>query len=134
MYKSILDAIVDMAKEQATMKVVVGSNPPKESIAITGFASADATLRDKDTLQTYDITINGKSGDQEQVLADLSKIHKSLTLRRDFPHSELWQIYSIETTASPRLLGVEEAERTRYLYGSSIVVKFYALGLKGEQA
>lgn len=132
MYKSILDAIVDMVKQNTDFQVVVGGNPPKESIAVTGFASNNTTNLDKDTLQSYDITINGKSGEQEQLFADLSEIHRKLTLRKDFPHGNTWQIYSIDTASSPRLLGLEQAERTRYIYGSSITVKFYALGMKGE--
>ena len=133
MYKNIIDAIVDMAQNLTTFPVVIGSNPTKESIAVTGFATPEIENLDKDTLQSYDVTINGKSGDQEHIFTDLSRVHKKLSLRRDFPHDENWQIYSIETTASPRLIGQEEAERTRYLYGSSLVVKFYALGLKGEK-
>lgn len=132
MYKSILDAIVNMVKQNTDFQVVVGGNPPKESIAVTGFASNNTTNLDKDTLQSYDITINGKSGEQEQLFADLSEIHRKLTLRKDFPHGNTWQIYSIDTASSPRLLGLEQAERTRYIYGSSITVKFYALGMKGE--
>lgn len=132
MYKEILDSIVEMVKQNTDFQVVVGGNPPKESIAITGFSTDDIVNLDRDTLQTYDITINGKSGDQEQLFNDLSEIHRKLTLRKSFPHGETWQIYSIDTASSPRLLGLEQAERTRYLYGSSITVKFYALGMKGE--
>lgn len=133
MYKEILDAIVKMVKLNTTYPVVVGSNPTKESIAITGFTTADTTYLDRDTSQTYDITLNGKSGDQALLLQELTKIHRALTLRKSFPHSEKWQISSIDTTASPRLIGIEDAERTRYLYGSSLTVKFYALGMKGEE-
>lgn len=133
MYKEILDAIVEMVKLNTAYPVVVGSNPTKESIAITGFTTADVTYLDRDTSQTYDITVNGKSGDQALLLQELSKIHRKLTLRKSFPHSEKWQIISIDTTASPRLIGIEDAERTRYLYGSSLTVKFYALGMKGEE-
>ena len=132
MYKEILDSIVAMVKLNTSMKVVVGGNPTPESIAVTGFSTPTTTYLDRDTSQTYDVTINGKSGDQEALLAELSRIHRSLTLRKDFPHSDKWQIASIDTTASPRLIGVEEAERTRYIYGSSVSVKFYALGMKGE--
>ena len=132
MYKSILDAIVDMVQQNTDFQVVVGSNPPKESIAVTGFSTDDTVNLDRDTLQTYDVTINGKSGDQEKLLRDLSEIHRKLTLRKSFPHGETWQIYTIDTASSPRLIGLEQAERTRYLYGSSITVKFYALGMKGE--
>lgn len=134
MYKSILDAIAEMVQGQTSYPVIVGSNPTKESIAVTGFATPETENLDMDTLQSYDVTINGKSGDQEHIFADLSRVHKKLALRRDFPHDENWQIYSIETTASPRLIGQEEAERTRYIYGSSLKVKFYALGLRGEKA
>ena len=132
MYKEILDSIAEMVKQNTDFQVVVGGNPPKESIAITGFSTDDTVNLDRDTLQTYDITINGKSGEQEQLFNDLSEIHRKLTLRKSFPHGETWQIYSIDTASSPRLLGLEQAERTRYLYGSSITVKFYALGMKGE--
>lgn len=132
MYKEILDDIVKMIRCQTTFPVVVGSNPTKESIAVTGFTTADITNLDRDTLQTYDITINGKSGDQALMLSELSKIHRALTVRKDFPHARDWQVYTIDTSASPRLIGIEEAERNRYIYGSSVTVKFYALGMKGE--
>lgn len=132
MYQEILDAIVKMVKVNTAYPVVVGSNPTKESIAITGFSTPKAINLDRDSLQTYDITINGKSGDQYALLDELSRLHRILTLRKDFPHANNWQIFSIDTTASPRLIGVEEAERTRYIYGSSVVVKFYALGMKGD--
>ena len=132
MYKEILDAIVKMVKMNTSLTVVVGGNPTKESIAVTGFSSADVTYLDRDTSQTYDITINGKSGDQALLFEELSAIHRALTLRKSFPHERDWQIISIDTTASPRLIGIEDAERTRYIYGSSITVKFYALGMKGE--
>ena len=131
MYKSILDAIVEMVKNCTELTVVVGGNPTKESIAVTGFSTADVTNMDRDTLQTYDVTINGKSGDQQFLFSELSKIHKRLTLRKDFPNSDSWQVFAIDTASSPRLLGVEESETTRYIYGSSVTVKFYALGMKG---
>lgn len=101
MYKEILDAIVKMVKMNTSLTVVVGGNPTKESIAVTGFSTADVTYLDRDTSQTYDITINGKSGDQALLLEELTAIHKALTLRKSFPHSRDWQIKSIDTTASP---------------------------------
>lgn len=132
MYQDILDAIVQMVQDNTSFPVVIGSNPTKESIAVTGFSTADVTCLDRDTMQTYGITVNGKSGDQEKLLSELSIIHRKLTLRKDFPHATNWQIYSIDTVASPRLIGVEDAERTKYIYGSSMTVKFYALGMKGD--
>lgn len=132
MYKAILDEVVKLIKLKTAYTVVVGTNPTKESIAVTGSTTNNTVCLDRDTLQTYDVTINGKSGDQEALLEELTKIHKFLTLRKDFPHARDWQVISIDTSASPRLIGVEDAERQRYIYGSAVTVKFYALGMKGE--
>lgn len=132
MYKEILDAIVNMIKANTDLSVVVGGNPTKESIAVSGFATPDVVYMDRDTEQTYDITVNGKSADQALLFDEMSHIHRVLTLSKIFPSSQKWQITSIDTSASPRLIGIEDAERTRYLYGSSLTVKFYALGMKGE--
>jgi hypothetical protein len=51
----------------------------------------------------------------------------ALTRRKDFPHSDTWQIYAIETTASPRLIGREQ--NSQWLYGSSLLIKFNVKGI-----
>ena len=132
MYDEIIDALLKMVQLYTTYQVVLGSNPTKESIAITGFGAPIQTYKDKDTNQVLNITINGKSASQNKLLKDLTKIHRAITMRADFPQGENWHIYSIETTASPRLVAVEEAEKNKWIYGSSLLVKFYQLGLKGD--
>lgn len=132
MYDEIINALLDMVQMFTSYTVVLGSNPTKESIALGGYGAPRSIFRDKDTDQVLNITINGKSAQQELLLQELTKIHNNLFLRKDYPQGDKWHIYSIETTASPRLIAIEEADRSKWLYGSSIAVKFYQKGLKGE--
>lgn len=132
MYDEVIDAILQMVKLYTTFTVVLGSNPTKESIAITGFGTPTTVYKDKDTNQELVLTVNGKSASQEKLLKELTEIHRKLFLRSDYPQGNNWHIYSIETVASPRLVAVEQNNKNQWLYGSSIKVKFYQLGLKGE--
>ena len=132
MYDEVIDAIIKMVKLYTTYTVVLGSNPPKESIAITGFGNPTTIYRDKDTNQELVLTVNAKSADQQKLLTELTNLHRKLMIRKDYPQGQNWHIYSIETVASPRLVAIEEADRSKWIYGSSIKVKFYQLGLKGE--
>lgn len=132
MYDEVIDAILQMVKLYTSYTVVLGSNPTKESIAITGFGNPTTIYRDKDTNQELVLTVNAKSADQQKLLTELTNLHRKLMIRKDYPQGQNWHIYSIETVASPRLVAIEEAERSKWIYGSSIKVKFYQLGLKGE--
>ncbi len=128
----VIDALLDMVKGLTTYLVVLGSNPTKESIALGGYGAPRRIYKDKDTDYVLNITLNGKSASQENITQELSKIHRKLMLRADYPQGDNWHIYSIETIASPRLIAIEESERAKWIYGSSIAVKFYHKGLKGE--
>lgn len=131
MIDEILDALMDMVQRFTEYQVVLGSNPTKESIALVGYGDPDRIFRDKDTDWVLNVTINGKSADQEHLLRSLRQIHTQLFKRKDYPQGDNWHIYSIETTASPRLIANEEADRNKWLYGSSVKVKFYEQGMKG---
>ena len=128
----VKDAILDTIQGLTTFQVVLGSNPTKESIALGGYGAPRRIYKDKDTDYVLNLTINGKSASQQKIEQELSKIHRKLMLRADYPQGDNWHIYSIETIASPRLIAVEESDRAKWIYGSSIAVKFYHRGLKGE--
>lgn len=128
----VKDALLDMVQSFTRFKVVLGSNPTKESIALGGYGAPRHTFKDKDTDYVLNITINGKSASQELLEQELDAIHRKLTLRADYPQGNNWHIYSIETIATPRLIAVEDNDRAKWIYGSSVAVKFYHKGLKGE--
>lgn len=129
MYDEILRAVIDMAMlTNPYAQVVIGSTPPLNGIAMTGEGGPDSVHLDIGAEQTMNIVCNGKNVDQRAVIRALDKIHRFLTFRKDYPRGDDWQIYSITTIASPRLLGVEQ--NSQWLYGSSLLVKFYQKGLK----
>lgn len=126
MYNEVLQAVIDMAQAAAGAKVVLGSLPPDNGLAMTGNASAYPIFLDIGSNEQMNVVCNGKNTQQQAVISQLEAIHASLTRRKDFPSTDSWQIYAIETTASPRLIGREQ--NSQWLYGSSLLVKFNVKG------
>ena len=56
----------------------------------------------------------------------MEAVHRALTTAHVLPHTDHWQVYAIETTSAPQLIGREE--NLNWIYGSSFRVKFYAKG------
>lgn len=127
MYNEIVQAIIDMAESAAGVPIVLGSLPPDDGIAMTGNASSNPIFLDIGSNESMNVLCNGKNTSQIAVINQLEAIHNSLTRRKDFPHTNTWQIYAIETTASPRLIGREK--NSQWLYGSSLLVKFNVKGI-----
>lgn len=129
MYDEILQAVIRMAELATGKNIVTGSNPPANSIAMTGSAAPQSIFLDIGSNERMSILCNAKDESQETVIREMDAIHAFLTRRKDYPTGTLWQIYSIETVASPRLIGVEQNPRAAWLYGSSLLVKFNTKGI-----
>lgn len=127
MYDEILQAVIDMAAAAAGTAILTGSMPPENGYAMTGYGGSDPIFLDIGSNETMNIVINGKNSSQQAVIAGLNAIHAGLTRRKDFPFTDNWQIYAIETTASPRLIGRES--NNQWLYGSSVAVKINVKGI-----
>lgn len=127
MYDEILQAIINMAEEAAGVSIVTGSMPPDNGIAMTGQAAPQTIMLDIGSNERMSIVCNGKNTDQQTVIDQLDAIHRSLTRRKDFPTGNDWQVYAIETVASPRLLGREQ--NSEWLYASSLLVKINTKGI-----
>ena len=130
MYDEILQAVRKMAEDAAGVPIVTGSNPPQDGIAMTGSGGPRSIFLDIGSNEQMNIVCNGKNGDQKTIIQQLNAIHKSLTRRKDFPTGDGWQIYSIETVASPRLIGRESNNRFQWLYGSTLLVKINTKGIE----
>ena len=126
MFNEVIQAVIDMAQAAAGAKVVLGSLPPDNGLAMTGNASSYPIFLDIGSNEQMNVVCNGKNTQQQAVISQLEAIHASLTRRKDFPSTDTWQIYAIETTASPRLIGREQ--NSQWLYGSSLLVKFNVKG------
>lgn len=127
MYDEILQAVIDMAESAAGAQVLVGTLPPDNGLAMTGSSAESAIFLDIGSNERMNVILNGKNADQQTVIRQLDAVHRALTRRKDFPTGEGWQIYAIETVASPRLLG-REANR-QWLYASSLLVKINVKGI-----
>ena len=135
-YDAVLNAVIDMAEEASGQKIVIGDNPPTGKIAMTGFGSPSSIFLDIGSNERMTVSCNAKAYSQQEASGWLNAIHDDLTRRKSFPQglpdsngSLLWQIYSIETIASPRLIGKEANPRAAWIYGSTLLVKFNTKGI-----
>ena len=76
---------------------------------------------DKNQYITVDLTINGKHSDLELLSDSMNLIHESLTMLKEYPYSENWQIVDIVTLTEPQIIGREE--NNDWIIASSLGVK-----------
>lgn len=126
MYDEVLQAVIQMA-ELTGVTIRTGSMPPDNGIAMTASGGSESIMLDIGSNERFSVLCNGKNRSQETVIRQLNQIHRELTRRKVFPITGNWQIYAIETTSSPRLLGHEP--NGQWVYGSSLLVKFNVKGI-----
>lgn len=130
MREEIIESIQKMAQAITGKTVVIGSVPPVGGYAV-GLAGGSPieTYRTLTTNENFPVLFNGKGGDLGEVSTDMERVHHALTTSKNLPYTDDWQIYAIETTSAPSLIGREE--NRDWVYGSSFRVKFY--NKKGAQ-
>lgn len=129
MREEIIIAMQQMIQNIISKPVMVGSVPPLEGYAVGMVSGAPIeTFRTLATNESFPVLFNGKSADQNSVAADMEKVHRLLTTSKILPFTGEWQVYAIETTASPSLIGREE--NRNWVYGSSFRVKYYQKGVR----
>lgn len=129
MREEIIIAMQQMIQNIISKPVVIGSVPPLEGYAVGMVSGAPIeTFRTLSTNESFPVLFNGKSADQNSVAADMEKVHRLLTTSKILPFTVEWQVYAIETTASPSLIGREE--NRNWVYGSSFRVKYYQKGVE----
>jgi hypothetical protein len=128
MYDEVLQAVIAMASAAIGGKqILTGSMPPNNGIAMIGTSAPESIFLDIGSNERMSIVCNGKNTGQMEVIRQLDLIHHFLTKRKDFPSGDGWRIYSIETVASPRLVGREA--NSQWLYASSLLVKINTKGI-----
>lgn len=129
MREEIIIAMQQMIQNIISKPVVIGSVPPLEGYAVGMVSGAPIeTFRTLSTNESFPVLFNGKSADQNSIAADMEKVHRLLTTSKILPFTGEWQVYAIETTASPSLIGREE--NRNWVYGSSFRVKYYQKGVE----
>ena len=127
MRDEIVAALQKMIQALVSGPVVIGSMPPLDGYAVSFAGGAPMEIyRNLMTNEDLPVVFNGKGEDQQAVADAMDRVHLALTTAKALPFSTRWQIYAIETTSAPQLIG-REGNRN-WLYGSSFRVKFYQRG------
>ena len=130
-FAEIQDAVIAMAQKDTSLPIVSGALLVNDSISLTySYGAPIETFRTRADNYRMGVTLNGKSLDQRLILDELTKIHKHLTRAYNYPSSDEWQVYAIETEAPPTYLGRQDDGH--WLYGSSLNIKFYWRNLNAE--
>ena len=124
MREEIIESIQKMVQAITGKRAVIGSVPPLDGYAV-GMAGGSpiATFRPLTKNESFPVLFNGKGEDLHTVMDDMERAHHALTTSKALPFTEDWQIYAIETTAAPSVIGREE--NRNWVLGSSLRVKFY---------
>lgn len=80
---------------------------------------------DKNKYIPVDLTINGKHSDLQLLSDSMNLIHESLTMLREYPYSETWQIVDISTLTEPQVIARED--NNEWLMASSLSVNVYTM-------
>lgn len=127
MRDEIIAALQKMIQALVSGPVVIGSMPPLNGYAVSFAGGAPMEIyRNLTTNEDLPIVFNGKGQDQQTISATMDAVHLALTTSKILPFSGRWQIYAIETTSAPQLIGREENKN--WIYGSSFRVRFYQRG------
>ena len=86
-----------------------------------GPSSPSATYLDKNQYIPLDLTINGKHSGLQTLSDALNSINENLTMMRDYPSGDSWQIVDISTYTEPQIIGRDG--ENYWLMASSLSVK-----------
>lgn len=120
----VFNAFMDMVDSVLSPSVcVIGAMPPHNGYAAQiSTGATDTTYLDKGIEIGLSIVLNGKNESQSVVCDTLNEIHQSLTMTKDYPSTDDFQIVDIRTDSFPNYIGREDNE---YLYGSAFRVRAF---------
>lgn len=124
MFSEILNAVIQMAQTQTDIPISSGALPAMDGITMTITTGRPLeTYRNRSDNYRISATLNGKSMCQQFILDELVKLHKRLTRAYNYPSTDQWQVYAIDTEVAPAYIGRQDDGA--WLYGSSVEIKFY---------
>lgn len=127
-HDDILDAVTALIDAVGLYALCgIGSLPADNGIsAYLSTGSSTTTYLNKKSKDEAFIVVNAKHTDNRTALSALSAIHSALTKIRDYPHSDNYQIFNIETSTSPNF--ISHLDNGQWIYGSILKIKFYNKG------
>ena len=86
-----------------------------------GPTSPETVWLDKNKYIPIDMTINGKHSNLQTLSDALNLIHESLTMMKEYPSGDHWEIVDIATLTEPQKIGREQDNR--WMMASALLVK-----------
>lgn len=127
-YSDVLEAVIGMAERtEPYSRIVIGPLPPDDGISISWAATGYSPFLSKRAAVEMTAVLNAKSRSLKEAADALGAIHTALSLTKEYPSADNFQITDISTVSAPQYLGREE--NSQWLCGSSLRVRFF---LKGE--
>lgn len=95
-----------------------------------GPTSPESVWLDKNQYVPIDLTINGKHSDLQTLSDAMNLIHENLTMLREYPSGNGWEIVDISTMTEPQVIGRESDNR--WMMASALSVKVATLPKEPE--
>ena len=86
-----------------------------------GPSGPDEVYMDKNQYIILDFTINGKHANLKTLSDDMNRIHQEITMLREYPSGDDWNIVDITTLTEPQIIGRED--NNMWLMASALNVK-----------
>lgn len=86
-------------------------------------SAPDEVYLDKNQYIPLDLTINGKHSNLQILSESMNRIHQELTMLRQYPSGEGWEIVDISTMTEPQIIGRED--NNSWMMASSLIIKIY---------
>lgn len=86
-----------------------------------GPSGPDEVYMDKNQYIILDFTINGKHANLQTLSDDMNRIHQEITMLREYPSGDDWNIVDITTLTEPQIIGRED--NNMWLMASALNVK-----------
>jgi hypothetical protein len=86
-----------------------------------GPSGPDEVYMDKNQYIILDFTINGKHANLQTLSDDMNRIHQEITMLREYPSGDDWNIVDITTLTEPQIIGRED--NNAWLMASALNVK-----------
>ena len=86
-----------------------------------GPTSPETVWLDKNKYIPVDLTINGKHGNLQTLSDSMNLIHENLTMMREYPTGNEWQIVDIATLTEPQVIGREQDNK--WMMASALTIR-----------
>ena len=121
--ESVMDLIDGLNLFSTISRGALGTG--EELCCEMGPTSPETVFLDKHQYIPVDLTINGKHMNLQTLSDAMNTIHESLTMLREYPYGDGWEIVDITTMTEPQVIYREDSNA--WVMASALLVKVATL-------